>query len=746
MSERLAKAEPLFHEALELPPEQRETFLRQACGEDMELLREVTALLRASGIADQWLKDTDYAAVESLIGSSLPENLSEGPGSVVGRYKLLEKIGEGGFGAVYMAEQQEPVRRKVALKIIKLGMDTKIVIARFEAERQALALMDHPNIAKVLDAGATETGRPYFVMELVRGVPMTRFCDENLLGITERLELFIQVCAAIQHAHQKGIIHRDIKPTNVLVTLNDGVPHPIICEEEPPRPSTRLTRIAGPNRNASLASRPSPLATDLDWIVMKCLEKDRTRRYETANGLAADLKRHLENEPVVARPPTAAYRFQKLARRNKLAFLAAGAVLVALVAGLAVALIAFAQERAANRVAEQQRRLANERLVAALQRVETFLADDLPKVSQLAGSTAVMRDILRKTLAYMSALAPTAGDSPEFLLVSAKVHARLALLQGSPFRVSLGDPEAALPLASNAWVLLHSIPAGALPGVRMREATYRVEEAMGGTLAALGRGDEATEHYERMIALGTELDQELPRTNDWRWSSQARGEFCDLLTLLHRFDRQHEELPYLLGDPYLLTTTNSDDLRRLECTARAWWRQGVYSRAGTGEMDLALDFYCKALSFAEAYLKRSSANQSMWQLDANIRLESGLILCLQHKYSDGLPMTEDALRRMEELADRDKDNWVFQDFMLSHLRTNARRHATADREGEFSPAKRLGLFKQAQDYYQRCLDKKAAMETNRFQVASWFDGTKESITREMKEVETEITALQASPK
>jgi eukaryotic-like serine/threonine-protein kinase len=230
MNEWLAKAEALFHEALEVPPHQREAFLREACGEDAELLREVTALLRASGIADHWLKDTDCAKADSSIGNPILHSISEGPGTVVGRYKLLEKIGEGGFGAVYLAEQEKPVRRKVAIKIIKLGMDTKSVIARFEAERQALALMDHPNIAKVLDAGATETGRPYFVMELVRGVPMIHFCEENHLGNTERLELFIRVCGAIQHAHQKGIIHRDIKPTNVLVTMNEGVPHPMVID------------------------------------------------------------------------------------------------------------------------------------------------------------------------------------------------------------------------------------------------------------------------------------------------------------------------------------------------------------------------------------------------------------------------------------------------------------------------------------------------------------------------------------
>jgi serine/threonine protein kinase len=362
----------------------------------------------------------------------------EKPGDRIGRYKLLQPIGEGGCGVVYMAEQEEPVRRRVALKVIKLGMDTKSVIARFEAERQALALMDHPNIAKVLDAGATEVGRPFFVMELVRGIKITDYCDQNKLSTSERLALFIQVCNAIQHAHQKGIIHRDIKPSNILVTLHDGVPVPkvidfgiakatqgrltdqtlftafeqfigtpaymspeqaemsgldidtrsdiyalgvllyelltgrtpfdakellqsgldelrrTIREKEPARPSTRLSTMlsadltsVAQHRRAEAPKLIHLLRGDLDWIVMKALEKDRTRRYETANGLAADVQRYLSNEPVTARPPSTIYRFQKLVRRNKTVFVATSAGMAALVIGLISALYLYAQQRSA---------------------------------------------------------------------------------------------------------------------------------------------------------------------------------------------------------------------------------------------------------------------------------------------------------------------------------------------------------------------------------------------------------------
>jgi serine/threonine protein kinase len=360
----------------------------------------------------------------------------------IGRYKILQKLGEGGCGLVYMAEQTEPVRRRVALKVIKLGMDTRQVIARFEAERQALALMDHPNIAKVLDAGATETGRPYFVMELVKGIRITDYCDQNHLSTAERLGLFTQVCQAIQHAHQKGIIHRDIKPSNILVTLHDGVAVPKVIdfgiakateqpltektvftafgqfmgtpaymspeqaelsgldidtrsdiyalgvllyelltgrtpfdskellkagldemrrrirEEEPVRPSTRLSTMLDADLTAIAQQRRSEPAKltrfirgDLDWIVMKCLEKDRARRYGTANGLAMDVQRHLGNEPVVACPPSAAYRFQKLVRRNKLAVAAVSAVAVALLLGLGLSTWLWLKEREAHSLA-----------------------------------------------------------------------------------------------------------------------------------------------------------------------------------------------------------------------------------------------------------------------------------------------------------------------------------------------------------------------------------------------------------
>jgi serine/threonine protein kinase/tetratricopeptide (TPR) repeat protein len=407
----------MFEAALELPPESRGTYLDGACGSDAALRQRLEALLGKHDRAGSFL---EVPAVPALALADEPA-ASEQCGTLIGPYKLLEQIGEGGFGVVFMAEQQQPIRRKVALKVLKPGMDTRQIIARFEAERQALALMEHPNIAQVFDGGETASGRPYFVMELVKGMAITDYCDQDQLMPRQRLELFLPVCQAVRHAHQKGVIHRDLKPSNLLVTRHDGTPvvkvidfgiakatgqqltdktlftgfaqligtplylspeqaalsgldvdtrsdiyslgvvlyelltgttpfdrqrfqevdydemRRIIREEEPPRPSTRLSTLGLAATTVSTQRRSDRqrlsrlFRGELDWIVMKCLEKDRNRRYETASELAQDIERYLHDEPVKACPPSALYRFRKFARRHVGALTVAGLVLFSLV-------------------------------------------------------------------------------------------------------------------------------------------------------------------------------------------------------------------------------------------------------------------------------------------------------------------------------------------------------------------------------------------------------------------------------
>jgi tetratricopeptide (TPR) repeat protein len=455
-------------------------------------------------------------------------------GAIIGRYKLLERIGEGGFGVVYMAEQQHPVRRKVALKVIKPGFDTRQVIARFEAERQALALMEHENIAKVFDAGATDSGRPYFVMELVHGVPITEFCDTNQFTLRERLELFVQVCRAVQHAHTKGIIHRDIKPTNILVTLHEGVPVPkvidfgvakatgqqltektlftnfaqmvgtplymspeqaemtgidvdtrsdvyslgvllyelltgatpldkdrlkraafdevrrIIREDEPQRPSTRLSTMGDQARSISAQRKSDPrrlgelIRGELDWIVMKALDKERARRYETADGLASDIQRYMRDEPVEACPPSALYRVTKFVRRNKALVLTAAAVLLTLIGGIVGTTFGLLRAEQARRLqverAEGERR-AKVEAQTRLSQVEkgteilaSVLRDLDPVVAEKEGVTS--RELLGRRLAESSQ--QLEGEAVGDPLVVARLQHLLGILLRE-----LGHPEQA---------------------------------------------------------------------------------------------------------------------------------------------------------------------------------------------------------------------------------------------------------------------------------------------------------------
>jgi serine/threonine protein kinase len=515
MNGRKDRVEAIFQAAMEVSsPQEREAYLLRECGEDTELRLEVEELLKAAKEAEE-------------VFESWPQPPAlEQAGSRIGRYHLLQKIGEGGCGVVYMAEQETPVRRKVALKIVKLGMDTHSVIARFEAERQVLALLDHPNIAKVLDAGATENGRPYFVMELVKGVPVTHYCDENNLDTKQRLQLYAQVCHAIQHAHQMGIIHRDIKPSNILVADHDGVPVPkvidfgiakattgqrltdktcftpfeqfigtpayvspeqaklsgldvdtrsdiyslgvllyelltgktpfeakrlleagldeirrIIQEEEPPRPSTRLHTLDAAEQTTAAKHRQSEptklvhlIRGDLDWIVMKTLEKDRSRRYNTALDLAADLQNYLAERPVKATPPSLVYRSRKLIRRRR-----KEAAVIGLFCALVFSAAAFAVQHRRGETLRQMVQLAQWRQQEAqmLNRVIAGVALNEPE-----------RELARSCLQRLGDRVQTAHGSEidrdllaRFLVRDVRLKGRLIQVMDHPalsFSASLG--------------------------------------------------------------------------------------------------------------------------------------------------------------------------------------------------------------------------------------------------------------------------------------------------------------------
>ncbi|MGQ0636156.1 MAG: protein kinase domain-containing protein [Planctomycetaceae bacterium] len=574
--------EELFAAAIQKPLPERGEFLDRACGADAALRAQVELLLAAHHRPDSLLDEERInvrlgVAIESAATTAIDQPTPEAPGTQIGPYKLLEQIGSGGMGTVYVAEQKTPVRRTVALKLIKPGMDTREVIARFEAERQALAMMNHPHIAKVLDAGETAAGRPYFVMELVKGTPVTDFCDQQKLATRERLKLFITFCQAVQHAHQKGLIHRDIKPSNLLVEVHDVTPVPkvidfgvakaigqqltdktlytgfnhmvgtplymspeqagqssldvdtrsdvyslgvllyelltghtpfardtlqkagldemrrLIREVDPPLPSARVGTLKAHDlstvcdrRQVEPKKLSQQLRGELDWIVMKALEKDRKRRYESASALAADVQRYLNDEPVEACPPSVGYRLRKLTRRHKAALVTTAIVAVAMLVGTAVSVWQAVEAKGARKVADTERRDA----VAQRQEAQTQ-RDEANRQRQTADEQRQLaEDSLKNALAAVDQMLTRVSDERLARIPGTEAVRKQLLEDALKFyeeflRQRSDDPRLRVEVAE-AWLRVHNI-------------NSRMHNFTGATAAA-----------EQVVAIAESLLQEHP--------------------------------------------------------------------------------------------------------------------------------------------------------------------------------------------------------------------------------------------
>jgi serine/threonine protein kinase/tetratricopeptide (TPR) repeat protein len=678
----MADAKLLFLDALDRPVEERRAHVEAAAAGDAALRERVLRLLDAHERAEREAAEPAHAAVEDR------------PGDEIGPYKLLQQIGTGGFGTVYMAEQAEPIRRKVALKVLKLGMDTKQVIARFEAERQALAMMDHPNIAKVLDAGATATGRPYFVMELVKGVPITDYCDQSNLTTEERLELFQQVCHAVQHAHQKGIIHRDLKPSNLLVTLHDGRPVPkvidfgiakatdhrltertlftefrqivgtpeymspeqaelsgldvdiradvyslgvllyelltgtkpfemkdlmekgfgeilrVIREVDPPRPSTRLSTMGAAATGVAKRRRTEPrqlgrlVHGDLDWIVMRALEKDRTRRYETASAFAADLGRFLTDQPVEARPPSTPYRARKFVKRHRTSVAATAAVFVALAVGLAVAAGGWREAHAREREARVEAKRANTVLLL----VNGMLSSADPHNAM--GANFTVRELLDE------------------------------------FDRTFGEQLAAEP-----------------------EVESSVRALVGNAYRHLGLPDKAAPHLAAALSIRRRLSSPLLRASrqDWSWLLHDQGRYGEAVAELQRLLAEHRASGGdAAGEIGLLTALadNLEHLQRRDEAERA--ANDALARADPGTLEAAESLnavggvarkrgdlsgaegrFREALSIYEALAPRSSRIGVMLN-------NLSVVLKDQGRYKEAEAVSRRAVERCLELSGREE--------------------------------------------------------------------------------------------
>ncbi len=575
----------IFLELSELPPQRRAELLEERCGGDAQLRQRVQSLLDAHDLGEgQAEGPTVQVATDK--GADEPHQ--------IGPYRILQQIGEGGFAKVYLAEQERPVGRRVALKILKPGMDSGQVVARFDAERQALAVMSHPNVAKVFDAGVTESGRPYFVMEHVPGESITAFCDRHQYTTRQRLELFCQACAAVQHSHQKALIHRDLKPSNILVMMQDDVPlvkvidfgvakaliqpltertlftgsgqligtpeymppeqaelgardvdtrgdiyslgvvlyellsgalpfdamtfrsagydeiQRIIREVEPPRPSTRLSSLAGRadvarKRQTQLAALQKELRGELEWIPLKAMRKERDRRYASASQLTEDIRNYLEQRPLIAGPESKVYRLRKFARRNRGPLVAAGALLVALLLGVVTTSIMYLRSENQRKETLRQKEIAQARFDDVRKLANTFLFDVHEKIAKLPGSTSARATLVQTALDYLQKLSTQAGDDVGLLKEVMAAYSRVGDIQGAPSSANLGDTKAALESYRKALGIAEALAAATPTDPGAQRNLAAIHEKIGEVLAASGASVAAMESYRTSLGIRQKL-------------------------------------------------------------------------------------------------------------------------------------------------------------------------------------------------------------------------------------------------
>jgi serine/threonine protein kinase/tetratricopeptide (TPR) repeat protein len=640
--DRFKEARELFVAAAAKPVEERDQFLKEACGNDADLRAEVEELLRFHDQATDGGSEFPTPLHPASILPGTPEQ--------IGPYQILQKIGTGGMGEVYEAQQEKPLRRRVALKIIKWGMDTEQVVLRFESERQALALMDHPNVARVFDAGVTEQGRPFFVMELVKGIPITEFCDTSQLALRDRLELFIQVCRGVQHAHQRGIIHRDIKPSNILVTDLDGIATPKIIdfgvakatsqqlteetvftelgqwigtpeymspeqagmtgfdidtrtdvyslgvllyellvgvqpfapeelrssgfdemrrkirEQDPPRPSTRASATGKTSPEIAERFRTDPptlarmLRGDLDWIVMRALEKDRNRRYGSPAEFAADLERHLNDQPVLASPPSTLYRVRKFVRRNRVVVIAGAIVSLAILIGILGTSAGWVRAR---READAARRVADVMV--------SMYADLNPTI--MRGGVSTPEAMLDRAVKRVEA---ELGDEP-------LVQARLLTTLGDVYK-ELGLLQQARPLFEESAEIRRRHSGETDPDYAMSISF------LGDLLTEMGDLDGAQRLHEQALAIRKEALGPDDRTVGWSLRSLGN---------IHRsLGNRETARSFLRQSEEVLETAVGADHYDVSITLAAQAALALEE----GDLELARQLYERCLSIRETQL------------------------------------------------------------------------------------------------------------------------------------------------